>query len=125
MLLNPFLKKLPYIKPIEKQYKTIERILFHVLNIIVTKKTQVISSNFFVLAQEISDLVPRISSTLRSFLKFFLRNLPYSRISTAVRCPRKDVEISYQSTKRFNKTPKWAVRFTLLLGYHHIYFSFH
>ena len=41
-------------KPVEKQQKTIEEMLFHVLNIIVTKKTQVVSSNLFVLTRKIS-----------------------------------------------------------------------
>ena len=38
----------------------------------VTRKTQVISSNFFALAREISDLVLRISSALRSFPIFLI-----------------------------------------------------
>ena len=85
----------------------------------VTKKTQVISSNFFALVREISDLVSRISSALRSFPIFF--SIDFLRLLDA---ERKGVEISYHCTKRFNKIPKWAVRFTFLLGYHDIHFSF-
>ena len=58
MLLNPFLKKLSYIKPVKKQQKTIEGILSHVLNVMVTKVTQIVPSNLFVPAREISDLLP-------------------------------------------------------------------
>ena len=42
----------------------------------VIKKTQVISSNFFVLAREISDIVPRISSVLRRLLIFLTLDFP-------------------------------------------------
>ena len=74
--------------------------MFHVFNIMVTKRTQVVSSNLFVLAREISDLIPRITSTLRSFTVFF--NLDFPELFD--KYPRKDVEISYQCIKRFNKT---------------------
>ena len=105
MLLNPFPQKLSYIKPVEKQQKTTGGILFHVFNKMVTKKTQVVFSNLFVLAREISDLIPGITSALRSFPIFF--NLDFPQLFD--RYPRKDVEISYQCTKRFNKTPDWAI----------------
>ena len=78
MLLNLFLKKLPFIKPVEKQQKTIEGILVHVLKRMVTQKTQVVSSNLFVLAREISDLIPRITSALRSFPIYL--NLDFSQL---------------------------------------------
>ena len=65
--------------------KTIERILFHVLNIMVTNKTQVISSNFFVLALKISDLVPRISSALRRFPVFLCFFSDFPRLLDAQR----------------------------------------
>ena len=42
----------------------------------VIKKTQVISSNFFVLAREISDIVPRISSVLRRLPIFLTLDFP-------------------------------------------------
>ena len=42
----------------------------------VTKKTQVVFSNLFVLAQEISDLIPRIASALRSFPIFLNLDFP-------------------------------------------------
>ena len=42
-----FYKKLPNIKPIEKQEKTIEGILLHVFHTMVTKKTLGVSSNLF------------------------------------------------------------------------------
>ena len=66
----------------------------------VTKKTQVVSSNLFVLAREISDLISRITSTLRGFPIFL--NLGFPQLFD--RYTRKDVEISYQCTKRFDKT---------------------
>ena len=67
----------------------------------VAKKTQVVSSNLFVLAREISDLIPKIISALRSFPIFL--NLDFSQLLD--RYQGKDVEILYQCTKRFNKTP--------------------
>ena len=42
----------------------------------VTKKTKVVSSNLFVRAREISDLVPRITSALRSFPIFLNLDFP-------------------------------------------------
>ena len=42
----------------------------------VIKKTQVISSNFFVLAREISDIVTRISSVLRRLPIFVTLDFP-------------------------------------------------
>ena len=68
MLLNPFPQKLSYIKPVEKQQKTAGGILFHVFNKMVTKKTQVVFSNLFVLVREISDLIPRIARSFPIFL---------------------------------------------------------
>ena len=76
MLLNPFPQKLSYIKPVEKQQKTTGGILFHVFNKMVTKKTQVVFSNLFVLAREISDLIPRRASALRSFPIFLNLDFP-------------------------------------------------
>ena len=78
MLLNPFPQKLSYIKPVEKQQKTAGGILFHVFNKMVTKKTQVVFSNLFVLVREISDLIHRIASALRSFTIFL--NLDFSQL---------------------------------------------
>ena len=74
--------------------------LFHVFNIMVTKKIQVVSSNLFVFAREISDFIPWITSALRGFPIFL--NLGFPQLFD--RYPRKDVEISYQCTKRFDKT---------------------
>ena len=76
MLLNPLLKKLSCIKPVKKQQKTIEGIFSHVLNVMVTKTTQIVSSNLFVPAREISDLSPRITSALRSFPIFLNIDFP-------------------------------------------------
>ena len=42
----------------------------------VTKKTQLVSSNLVVLAREISDLVPRITSALKSFSIFLNLDFP-------------------------------------------------
>ena len=42
----------------------------------VTEKTKVVSSNLFVRAREISDLVPRITSALRSFPIFLNLDFP-------------------------------------------------
>ena len=51
--------------------------MFHVLAVMVTKKTQVvISSNLFALAQQISDLIPRIVGALRSFPIFLNLDFP-------------------------------------------------
>ena len=82
----------------------------------VTKKTQVVSSNLFVLAQEISDLFLRISNVLRRFPVFLSLDLP-QLLDTQGQM------LKFCDTKRFNKTPEWTVRFTILLGYHHIPFS--
>ena len=64
----------------------------------VAKKTQVVSSNLFVLAREISDRIPKI---IRSFPIFL--NLDFSQLLD--RYPGENVEILYQCIKRFNKTP--------------------
>ena len=77
MLVSPFLSKLQSIKSVEKQYKTIERILFHVFNIMGTKKTQAVSSKLLVLAREISDFMPMITSAFRSFPSFFNLDFPH------------------------------------------------
>ena len=82
----------------------------------VTKKTQVVSSNLFVLAQEISDLFLRISNVLRSFPVFLRLDFP-QLLDTQGKI------LKFCDTKRFNKTPERAVRFTLLLDYHHVPFS--
>ena len=82
----------------------------------VTKKTQVVSSNLFVLAQEISDLFLRISNVLRRFPVFLSLDLP-QLLDTQGQM------LKFCDTKRFNRTPEWTVRFTILLGYHHIPFS--
>ena len=42
----------------------------------ITKLTQVASSNLFVLPREISDLLPQITSTLRSFPIFLNLDFP-------------------------------------------------
>ena len=44
----------------------------------ITKKTQVASSNLSLLPREISDLLPRITSTLRSFPIFL--NLDFQQL---------------------------------------------
>ena len=85
-------------------------------NKMITKKTQAVSSNLFVLAQEISDLFLRISNFLRSSQIFLSLDFPQLL----------DIQgkmLKFCNTKRFNKTPEWTVRFTILLGYHHIPFS--
>ena len=82
----------------------------------VTKKTKVVSSNLFVLAQEISDLFLRISNVLRRFPVFLSLDLP-QLLDTQGQM------LKFCDTKRFNRTPEWTVRFTILLGYHHIPFS--
>ena len=119
MLLNPLLKKLSCIKPIKKQQKTIEGIFSHGLNVMVTKVTQIVSFNLFVPAREISDLIPRITSALRSFPIFL--NIDFPQL---LDIQEKMLKFHINVQKRFKKTPEWAVRLTLLLGYHHIHFSF-
>ena len=51
-------------------------ILLHVLNTMVTKKTQVVSSNLIALAREISDLIPRAARALRNFPIFLNLDFP-------------------------------------------------
>ena len=85
----------------------------------VTKKTKVVSSNLFVRAREISDLVPRITSALRSFPIFLNLDFP-QLLDTQGKMLRFCINVQ----KKFIKIPKWAVRITLFLGFHHIHFSF-
>ena len=67
--------------------------LFYVFNTMVTKKTQGISSNSFVLAlnRKFSDFFPSAFSEIQ--LEIF--DLLCSRFPAVIRCPRKDIEISY------------------------------
>ena len=60
-----FYKKLPNMKPIEKHWKEIEGILFHVFNTMVRKKTQGVSSNLFAIGRKISDSVANSPTFLR------------------------------------------------------------
>ena len=84
---------LPNIKPIEK-LKTMEEILFPVFHTMFTKKTHGIYFNLYVLGRKFSDFVPKASSALRNFPTCF---------TLAVRCPKNEVEISYQCATRFKK----------------------
>ena len=67
---------MPNIKPIEKQKKEIEEILFHVLNTMVAKTTQGVSSNLFAFCRNFFDFVPRTSNAYRNLQTFHALDFP-------------------------------------------------
>ena len=74
-----------------------EGILFSVFHIIVTKKTQGISSKLFVLGQKFSNFVSRASGTFRNSLMFFA--LDFWQLSDALRKRLKYINVQ-QGLKR-------------------------
>ena len=101
-------------------------ILFHVLNTMVTKKTQVVSSNLIALAREISDLIPRTARALRNFPIFL--NLDFPQLLDSQRNMLKFlINVEKDLTKLLNGLLNLCRSYlilTLLLGSHHIHFSF-
>ena len=68
----------------------------------VTKKTQVVSFNLFVLGWEISDLVPTINSTLKCFI--ILLNLDFPQLlNTQGKVLRFRINVKKDLTKLLNK----------------------
>ena len=76
------MKKYQRLNKLKKKKKKIEEIFFHVLNTMVAKTMQGVSSNLFVICWKFSHFVPRNSNTLRNLPTF--RALDFPKLLDAI-----------------------------------------
>lgn len=76
------MKKYQRLNKLKKKKKKKEEILFHVLNTMVAKTMQGVSSSLFVICWKFSHFVPRTSNTLRNLPTF--RALDFPKLLDAI-----------------------------------------